>query len=202
MVNVVGFDGWRGGWVGVRLVDGLFVEAVLGERLASLLSPKDVTVGVDMPLGFASGREPRAFDVEARARLGARASTLFLVPSRDVMEAVTYAEANRRSRKLYGRGISKQVYNLRAKIFEASELDDDRLLEIHPEIVFAELSGEALPEPKKTWAGQQRRLALLADAGVVIPADVGVAGRVPPDDLIDAAAVALAAWHSAISEVP
>lgn len=201
-MTVVGFDGWRGGWIGVRLQSGTFLEAVEGSSLGELINPTDRIVGVDMPLGFADGGEPRPIDTDARARLAGRASTLFIVPSRDVMAAEPYAAANRLSKARYGRGISKQVYNLRAKIFEAIDLDDERLLEIHPEVTFAEMAGEPLSEPKKTWAGQRRRLALLDAAGLALPSNVGAAGRVPPDDIIDAAAVAWAAWKVADSEVP
>ena len=201
-MTVVGFDGWRNGWVGVRLENGRFVEATASPRLGDLIRATDQALGIDMPLGFAVGSEPRLVDLEARTRLGRRAATLFIVPSRDVMMAGTYAEANRLSRERYDKGISKQVYNLRDKILEAIELADARLIEIHPELVFAELAGDPLDEPKKTWAGQQRRLALLAEAGVRLPPDVGAAGKVPPDDLIDAAAVALAAWRHVESTVP
>lgn len=176
---------------------------MVGSQLGELIRPSDAIVGVDMPLTFPRGPEPRPFDVDAKARLGRRAATLFVVPSRDVMEIDSYPEANRLSRERYGRGISKQVYNLRDKIFEVVALADDRrLVEIHPELVFAELAGQPLVEPKKTWAGQQRRLALLAEAGIELSSDVGPAGRVPPDDLVDAAAVALAAWRQADSGVP
>lgn len=200
-MSVVGFDGWRGGWIGIRLRNGVFAEAVEGRRLAALISTRDAVIGVDMPLGFADGAEPRPFDLAARARLGARASTLFIVPSRDVMATAPYAEANRVARRRYGKGISKQVYNLREKIFEAIELDDERLIEIHPELVFADLAGEPLAEPKKTWNGQRRRLALLEEVGVTLPAELRSAGRVPPDDIIDAAAVAWAAWRTGQSGV-
>ena len=201
-MNAVGFDGWRGGWVGIRLHDGAFHEAVAGPELASLIDVADRAVGVDMPLGFPEGAEPRAFDVAARRRLVRRASTLFIVPPRDVMEEATYQDANRRSQERYGRGISAQVYALRKKIFEAIDVMDARFQEIHPEVAFADLAGEPLVEPKKTWAGQQRRRRLLAENGVDLPSDLGAAGRVPPDDVIDAAVVALTAWRASAGEVP
>lgn len=201
-MTVVGFDGWRGGWVGVRLTRGSFSDGVIGPTLADLLHAADIAVGIDMPLSFALGGEARPFDVAARARLGRRASTLFLVPPEDVMRSATYQDANRLSKARYGRGISAQAYALRDKIFEAIDLGDERLVEIHPELAFADLAGEVLMEPKRTWAGQHRRLRLLSEAGVTLPADVGEAGRVPPDDLIDAAAVALAAWRLTSAAVP
>jgi predicted RNase H-like nuclease len=45
--------------------------------------------------------------------------------------------------------------------------------------------------PKSTWAGLEARRAVLAGAGIVVPADLGEAGRrAGPDDVLDAAAVA------------
>lgn len=189
---VLGIDGWRDGWVGVRLDRGRFTSACVGRSLRDLIDDTDERIGIDIPLSFAVDGAARTFDIEARRRLRGRASTLFVVPSREVMEAEPYAAANALSRQRHGRGISKQVYNLRSKIFEAAELDDDRFIEVHPEVAFAEMAGEPLMERKKSWAGQQRRRALLRRQGVEIPDDVGPAGVVPPDDLLDAAAVAVA----------
>lgn len=192
-MTVLGVDGWRGGWVAVRLQNGRFREAAVSASLADLLAPADDVVGIDIPLSFAVGSEPRPFDLDARRRLGRRASTLFLVPTREVMSLEPYAAANQLSKDRYGKGISKQVYLLRSKIFEALSLEDPRLVEIHPELVFAELAGGPLEEPKRTWSGQARRRSLLAEQGVVVPDELGAAGRVPPDDLLDAAVVAWAA---------
>lgn len=189
---VLGLDGWRGGWVGVRLVDGRFAGAAADETLRGIVEAADDRVGIDIPLSFADDDGPRPFDTEARKRLASRASTLFIVPSRDVMEAEPYAAANALSRERHGKGISKQVYNLRSKVFEARELLDERFVEVHPEVAFADLAGEPLVEPKKTWAGQQRRRRLLRDNGVDLPDELESAGLVPPDDVLDAAVVALA----------
>ncbi len=201
-MTVLGVDGWRGGWVGVRLHQGRFLEAVVGRSLADLRSEGDTVVGVDMPLGFATSDGHRPFDLEARRRLGRRASTIFLVPPKEVMAAPTYQDANALAKSEYGYGISAQAYALRTKIFEAIGLGDDRLVEIHPELVFADLGGSVLADSKKTWIGQQRRLRLLREAGVELPEGPGPAGRVPPDDLIDAAAVAVGALRDLGRPVP
>jgi predicted RNase H-like nuclease len=70
----------------------------------------------------------------------------------------------------------------------------DRLFEVHPEVSFWALAGGIpLTHRKKSWAGQMARRSLLATAGVDLPDDLGPAGRVPPDDILDAAA---AAWSA------
>lgn len=43
----------------------------------------------------------------------------------------------------------------------------------HPEVSFATLAGAALTVRKSTWAGAHRRQALLAEAGIVIPDELG-----------------------------
>jgi predicted RNase H-like nuclease len=67
------------------------------------------------------------------------------------------------------------------------------VIEVHPEMSFAQLAGGVpLAEPKKTWAGAERRRTLLAEAGITFTEPLGEAGlRAGVDDVLDAAA---AAW--------
>jgi len=66
------------------------------------------------------------------------------------------------------------------------------VVEVHPEVSFAQLAGSPLPDGKRTWAGVHHRRRLLAEAGVHLWDDVGEAGRhAAVDDVLDAAA---AAW--------
>ncbi|WP_240139168.1 DUF429 domain-containing protein [Streptomyces sp. MUM 178J] len=72
--------------------------------------------------------------------------------------------------------------------------DGGRLFEAHPEVSFWALAGKTPLGPrKKSWAGQMARRSLLEAAGVALPDALGEAGRVPPDDVLDAAA---AAWSA------
>jgi predicted RNase H-like nuclease len=91
------------------------------------------------------------------------------------------------------------------------------LVEVHPELVFAELAGAPMAYPKKTWNGQHARRAALARVGVDlpdqlggavggpdgfggavgVPDQLGGAGGVPVDDVLDAAAVAWCAYRIA-----
>jgi predicted RNase H-like nuclease len=59
------------------------------------------------------------------------------------------------------------------------------------------MAGEPLTYAKKTWTGQARRRELLARHGIVLPDQLGPAGQAPPDDVLDAAAVAWSAHRKA-----
>ncbi len=70
---------------------------------------------------------------------------------------------------------------------------EPRLREVHPEVSFAAMAGRPLAHPKWTWGGMLLRMALLEQAGIVIPADIADAGSAGIDDVLDAAA---AAWSA------
>lgn len=200
MVMVLGVDACPDGWLAVELRDGRFAQARAVTTLRSLL-PSAVAdgvavVAVDMPLGLLDTGWRRA-DTEAAALLGPRkGSSVFRVPPRAVWQEETYDDARRRCRELTGAGLSRQSWGLGSKLREANaclaEPWGDRLFEVHPEVSFRALAGgTALLARKKSWAGQMARRSLLATAGIVLPDDLGAAGRTPPDDVLDAAA---AAW--------
>jgi predicted RNase H-like nuclease len=145
-------------------------------------------VAVDIPIGIPlEGIRPA--DVAARAFLAGRASAVFSTPIRAVLEAPDYAAA-----RVVGPSTSAQAYALRRKILEVDALapTDGRVYEVHPEVSFRALRQEWLP-PKKTWNGQAVRRSALASVGIVLPDDLGPAGAVPADDVLDAAA---AGWSA------
>jgi len=191
---VAGVDGWSKGWVAVVLQQGRFEEALQGPTFPGLLLRLQAAsvIAVDIPIGPPDfGRRPA--DDAARRYLGRRGPCVFDVPARQVLEAPTYAAARNLSSSRFGRGLSVQSYALGTKILEvdACARGDPRIIEVHPEVSFAALAGQALKEKKKSWNGQMRRRQLLADEGITLPGDLGDAGLVPADDLLDAAA---AAW--------
>ena len=198
-MRVVGLDGWRGGWVGVVLESGRFRSAEVYPHAAEVVAahPAAAVMAADMPIGLpATGR--RRADGLARAMLGERRSSVFFAPPRDVVETESYEAANALAKAKHGFGISKQSYMLRDKILELDELlaGGAIVYEVHPEVAFRRLS-EAPLASKKTYAGQRARQRLLTDAGVELPADIGAAGIVPVDDVLDAAVVALTAHRIA-----
>jgi predicted RNase H-like nuclease len=203
MTVVAGVDGCPKGWIAIVLTDGRFARAVLGRSFAELLPhlADAEVIAVDIPIGLPEGPDPRPADVEARKLLGKRASSVFTTPPRAVLEAPTYTEANRLSRRRFESGISAQSYALRRKIFEVDAVaaEDERIYEVHPELSFAAMNGAPVHWSKKTWQGQATRLHLLEAAGIIIPADLGPAGASPPDDVLDAAAAAWSASRIAAS---
>jgi predicted RNase H-like nuclease len=154
-------------------------------------------VGIDIPIGLpdASVREA---DRSAQRRLGPRRSSVFVTPVRAAVMADTYLEADQRQRDAVGQGLSRQSYALRAKILEVDAYlgsSQTRVVEVHPELSFAALDGSPLADGKRSWDGMIRRRRLLADAGLLVPDDVGTLGtRANIDDVLDAAA---AAWSAA-----
>jgi predicted RNase H-like nuclease len=200
MTEVAGIDAYRrgkeSGWVAVLLRDGDFAEATAGRTFEAVLSPLPGahTIGIDMPIGLPTNG-PRPCDVEARAFVGVRRNSVFIAPPLEALKAETHAEATRLCKELTGVGLSQQAYGLRKKLLEVASIAraDERIREVHPEVSFREMAGTELSHPKTTWSGQAARRSLLAGQGIAVPDDLGKAGSVPPDDLLDAAA---AAWSA------
>lgn len=201
MTTVLGVDGYPRGWVGIWLDEAGFVQAAANGSLEELIASVPMTewIAVDIPIGCPE-MGSRAADILARKILGERRSSVFPTPPRASLTAGTYEEASEVARALNGKGISRQAFELRIKILEAERVaaTDARVFEVHPEVSFValcrELSGyQQLSAYKKTWNGLAQRLAALAQAGITIPPDLGLAGLAGADDVTDAA---LAAWSA------
>ena len=203
LMESVGVDACRRGWVAVRLDQGRFQEARIHPDLAGLLAEVGETVvAVDIPLGLTE-REERECDRLGKKLLGPLSRTLFTIPPRSGVEIEDYARANDRCRQITGKGLSRQTHGLFAKIREADRLraaGEHRLHEVHPELSFQTMAGEPMRASKKTWNGQAERRRALARVGIVLPEDLGEAGQVPVDDVLDAAAAAWSAHRIARGE--
>lgn len=201
---VLGVDGARHGWVGVTW-DGTSTDAHFAPTLAGLCQRAGpvAVVAVDMPIVL-QDEGPRACDDEVRPLLGPRRSSLFAPPTLGAMAHDVYADANAWSKQHHGHGISKQAWMLVPKIREVRALAADATVSIHetfPELSFRAMNGDRpMSHPKRTWTGMRTRLALLADHGLEVDADVGDAGAVAADDMIDAAALAWSAMRIAVGE--
>ncbi len=190
MTRVLGVDGARGGWVGA-LVDGDQVTWLRLPEIGAALATDVAVIGVDMPIGLPD-RGRRECDLLAKRSLGKAHPRVFLTPPRAVLDCADYEEAGPRHRELAdGHGMSKQTWNLVPKIREVDAVaGDPRLVEVHPELSFARLTGRCLA-PKKTAAGRQERLGALRGW---LPG-LGDGSDVPAgDDGLDALA---AAWSAA-----
>ena len=168
----------------------------MADSVADLIAGSEpAVIGVDIPIGLPD-RGPRKADLAARKRLGRRAATVFITPTRAALAAADYQSALAISREITGRGISAQAFGLARYALEVDRLRADlagRLFEIHPEVSFSELNGSVVLQPKRSVAGQIIRRTLLADVGLNLPE--GAQGRAQVDDVLDAAVVAWSAWR-------
>jgi predicted RNase H-like nuclease len=188
--RVAGVDLANRGLAVVVLEDGRVVQAFRCETFADALRVDAEVVGVDIPIGIPDAGV-RPADIAARRFLGARAASVFTTPIRRVLEAETYADARGVATELTGKSISAQSYGLRRRILEIDEYahDDERVIEVHPEVSFHELARRPLLSKKRSDGLAERR-ALLEQAGIEVPAAVP---RIAEPDLLDAT---VAAWSA------
>lgn len=202
----IGIDGCRGGWVAAILEDDLkLIFSQTLEELREEIISSSITL-IDMPMGLKSqGVGERICDIEARKFLKKRKMSIFPVPCRQAVYSSSYIEANETNRRILGKGLSKQSYNLFSKIMEIDTLlsQDKTILksihEGHPEISFARIGGGEMLHNKKTVEGFQERLAVIEEflpvAGAAVETFMKRYKRsiVAKDDILDAIALALAA---------
>ncbi len=198
MPVVAGVDGCPGGWI-AALVDTR-THAVRWSRLpgaaevVALLDDVEL-VGIDIPIGLPAPGQVRACDVLTRVELAERRSCVFPAPPRVVLAEPDFRSANDVSRRVSGKGVSKQAFFIGARIVDVDTVMSpslaDRLIEVHPELSFTRLAGRPIGT-KKTAAGLATRRALLAPwLGADVAALVDARpSRVKADDALDALACA------------
>jgi predicted RNase H-like nuclease len=212
MPNFLGVDGCRGGWFGVQLSGpGEWEFAVVdrAERLAERF-PEPALILIDIPIGLPQEcGKLRTCDRLAAGLLGPRRASVFPAPCREALAAAGYKTALALSRRISGKGISKQTWNIGPKILEvdqwlrASAELRDRVREVHPELCFQALNGgRAMAAGKREPAGERQRLELLTARYPAAPVLFEQALRTYPqrrlarDDILDALANALSGWLS------
>ena len=194
--RVVGLDAaGRHGWLGIVVDDSGFVAARCGTAadVIEWAGPVDA-IGIDIPIGYVHGGL-RSADVQARAFVGPRSSSVFAAPPLEVLDAESYVEANQILTAMGVPKLSRQAWNLVPRIVEVAAIarSDPRVVEVHPEVSFAVMAGQPLVWSKKSWNGLQQRRRLLASAGIVLPDESESFLGVVTDDVVDAAA---AAWSA------
>jgi len=196
----VGIDGYRGGWV-AAILDGPGVSWATApvDAIAGLL-PTSGLVGVDMPIGLLD-EGWRACDALAKQELGSASARVFMTPPRPVLELGAGAPndvVQDLCRRLTGQGVSRQALGLAERVLALDRAlhrrSRVRVVEVHPELSFTELTGRTLPS-KKSAAGVAARFAALRGWR---PDTEQVVARAPADVPIDDALDALAALWSAL----
>lgn len=199
---VVGADLCAGSWAAIRLLEGRFDAGGVFPNLdavAATFGAGASVIAVDIPLSYpAPGLKGRACEREGRKLLGPRRSSMFDTYPEAVLATEGHSAANELALRTIGRGIPKQSYALRAGIREAIALArrDPRLHETHPELVFVRLAGPMAR--KNSWTGFRQRLEALDGAGIHLPIEFPEMDRAAMDDILDAAAAALAADRIAL----
>ncbi len=201
-VPVLGVDACRAGWVGAVLEPGApRPRVVVSETIAGLVelvreSLGLAVVGIDIPIGLPDSSLRQA-DALARQAIRGKASSVFTTLTRAAYAAPTRAEADAVNRGLVGQGVGAQAFALRDKILDVDAWlrtrPTVRVLEVHPEVCFATMTGAPIVAGKKTDEGRDLRLAALAAAGIARPSVLDGSGYAA-DDVIDACAVA---WTAA-----
>lgn len=196
--RVLGVDACKAGWVGLVLT-GLNCGAYVADTIDELVEMADAdgplaVVAIDIPIGLPD-RGRRQAEVLARKAVGTLTSSVFMTPTRAALDVLDHPTASARNRELTGEGISRQAFSLKPKLHQVERWvrqTHHRVVEVHPEVSFAELADAPLTVRKSTWAGAECRRQLLADAGVLLAGDLGETGRrVAVDDVLDAA---VATW--------
>lgn len=192
-------DACKAGWIGIAIGHGpprAYFAPLIDNlvREAQSDGPLEV-VAIDIPIRLPDAASRKA-DQRAREIVGPRrASSVFTTPVRVAIESDEYATATAENLRLTGRGISRQAYDLRAKLLQVDHWVRQtvlRVVEVHPEASFAVMAGGPLAASKTTWAGAEERRTLLAAAGITLVGRLGTAGaKAGVDDIMDAAA---AAW--------
>lgn len=198
-----GIDGCRAGWLAIRCNPPDFRILESADALANLIDNAD-SVWIDIPVGLSKAADRRC-DQQLRNALGKAGSSVFLPPVRAAVYADDYEQACTINQRLTGKRISKQAWNITAKIRQVDEILSarreriHRVFESHPEYLFMLMNQRRPLSSKKTEKGVKHRLNILEK---IKPAFNELIWRirkkhpksqVADDDIIDAMILAAAA---------
>ena len=202
-VALAGVDGCRGGWI-AAVDDGVGVAWRWATKFRELYDDNALDViAIDVPIGLPDSGV-RACDVEARAALGARRSSVFAAPVRPVLNCATYADARAVLARLGGASMSAQAFGIVAAVRDVDDCvgpdDDARIVETHPELAFQLLAGAELAGKRTTKGVAERIRALSSWRADVVDLLADVPGGAPIDDALDALACLCSAQRWASGE--
>lgn len=190
-IPCLGIDGYPKGWVAARREDDVVTWLTCPVKGIGRLLADDVVVGIDMPIGLAETGW-RECDRRAKGELGRAGSRVFMTPPRGVLElglTTPNEQVQALSRELTGQGTSRQAMGLAERILALDAelaMAQATVIEVHPELSFAELAGRPLAS-KKTARGVGERLTALRPWLRTIDAVLSDApSDVPTDDALDA----------------
>jgi predicted RNase H-like nuclease len=227
MTVCAGVDGCKGGWIAVWRGGGALPETMVFECFEEIIAwlPMNAVIAVDMPIGLPETGTPlgRAAERAARPTLTKRRSSIFAIPSRAAVYAVTgpigkggyiaahaLASAEARRTSSPPAGVSIQAFGIFPKIREIDRLLRDmpalrqRAFESHPEIAFMTLNGgREMSWKKSSFEGQEERSQALLACGFdasFLSQSPEPRSKAKQDDFLDACILALAAERIARGE--
>jgi predicted RNase H-like nuclease len=145
-MNIIGLDACKYGWCGVgRINNRLFWGCFSGLEEVVNQYPMINRILIDIPIGLSSENYKRTVDAKARTLLDHRKSSIFSPPCREACNAENYKDALALNRKIEGKGISVQAYNISSKIKETDlwvnqKSSNIQIFEAHPELCFKTLN--------------------------------------------------------------
>lgn len=145
MKRISGVDGCKGEWIAFHF-DGILWSGKLFKNISELYAEADAElILIDIPIGLRENEaSERLCDLQARAVLDKRKSSVFPSPSRAALFCEDYSQASRKNQESSGRGLSKQSFSIIPKIREVDVFVQSadyfpkkkRIREVHPEICF------------------------------------------------------------------
>ena len=211
-MDFVGVDGCRAGWIAVALDESDAHSHLVAPTIADIARrhPTGLLL-VDIPIGLReTEREERRCDVEARALLGRRRSSVFTPPCRAALGLTPYSAASAENHRRTGRRLSKQSFHIAPRILDVEEYLRESwasgpvIREMHPEVCFWALAGRPMVHSKRTAEGAAERMAVLTrhlPSAAAIVDEVARGHRktaVQPDDVVDALVGAVTARRGVI----
>ncbi len=171
-MKVVGVDGCKYGWCSAINCDGIIHINIYKNIEKLLLKSADVdAILIDIPIGLGDEFIVRDLDFEVKKHLErGKKSSIFIPPVREALSAANYEIAKNINKRITGKKISIQSWNISKKIKEIDDLlnlnPEYRSLtkEAHPEICFKYLNhGKSLQFKKQSpnKSGIQERLNIL-----------------------------------------
>jgi predicted RNase H-like nuclease len=167
-----GVDGCKGGWVVVQRRAGEVTATVVETFDAVVLLVSSGPLFVDMPIGLPES-DDRHVERLARQRLPGRAGSVFNVPARSAVYAESFQTACDCNVRAQGKKISLQSWYICPKIREVDQCLQaqprlrPRVLEAHPELLFATFDGAPMRYSKKQAMGHNERIQLLEHQGLM-----------------------------------
>ncbi|RXA21691.1 DUF429 domain-containing protein [Methanosarcina sp. MSH10X1] len=213
----VGVDGCRAGWFAVLLAMendqnydweiGVFPDfSCLIDFLKENYGQFEPLILIDIPIGLKKGGSgERLSDIAARSILKARKPSIFPVPCREAVYAENYENACEINKRLTGKSISRQSWNIVPKIRDLdtflirNETFRSKVKETAPEVCFQAFMGSPMRYPKKSLEGFSERIRALKNLCQSADKIAGSAlsryrrKEVSKDDILDALVAALTA---------